>query len=50
MKSGIFCLDLVLEENFCLSSLSMMLAMDFSYMAFIILKRFPSISFWVFLL
>ena len=49
MKSGIFCLDLVLEEKFCLSS-SMMLAMDFSYMAFIILKRFPSISFWVFLL
>ena len=30
--------SLVLEEKFCLSSLNMMLAMNFSYMAFIILR------------
>lgn len=30
--------SLVLEEKFCLSSLSMMLAINFSYMAFIILS------------
>ena len=40
---GIFVLFLILDESFRFSPLSMMLAVDLSYVAFIMLRYIPSV-------